>query len=148
MIRAPRSVLLALLLMASSSAWADQLAFEYFVIKSERLPVSAKSEDGLNALSSSDLEGISEVHGWLESLEQCSVSFSSPKFRLDIRTKMPFQIPNTPKMIDYSISAGDSQGWNIASTSGQAVQVGTSYLTRGWRSKSVIVLFRPINLKR
>jgi hypothetical protein len=56
--------------MASSSAWADQLAFEYFVIKSERLPVSAKSEDGLDAMSSSDLEDISEVHGWLESLEK------------------------------------------------------------------------------
>jgi len=135
------------LLFASSFAWADLPAFEYFAINTDRLPTSIQFEGDLITLGTEDLRALSSVHGVLESIDKCSVSFASPTFRLDISTNASPQIPNTPRSITYHISAGGRHDWSIVSTHGQAIQVGNSFLSSNWRSKSVIVLFRPINLK-
>lgn len=143
-----RSTILTLALVFSIPVRADHPAFEYFVVKTKRIPIAVKTDADFQSMTSSQLEEISEVHGWLESLEKCSVSFSSENFRLDLRTSSAFPLPNTPKVIDYLISAGGSHDWSIVATNGQAIQIGSIYLTRTWRAQPVLVIFRPINLKR
>lgn len=132
----------------SGLSHADVPATEFFAIETAKLTKLAPNDTALDSLSGNQLAEISLAHGWYGG--GLAMRFDTATFRMDARFSASAHAPTgDPASIGYNISASNNPtSWSLLSVQGSATKLGRQFITENWRTQSVTVVLRFLDLKK